>query len=256
MTRATPRTNFNSSRLIRFLAGLAVLDVPEPDNAFAEKLGLWLDFTDAITLSAAHNAGRALPPASSAGGQPAMAGALEDELDRRRTEWADAINRSCSPGVGGTRLKWPVPQPGSPLEIAAAYEPYRRFYLAHQRDMETNIGPLRARVRSALASASPALATLANLDAAFDGILSERESRLLATVPLLLEKRFVQLYKAHQQRVADAGQEDSPATWMQPGAWLAVFCRDLQALLLAELDLRLQPTMGLIEAFSNEVTEH
>jgi hypothetical protein len=33
-----------------------------------------------------------------------------------------------------------------------------------------------------------------------------------------------------------------------------VFCRELQAVLLAELDLRLQPVAGLIAALDHEVT--
>jgi hypothetical protein len=40
---------------------------------------------------------------------------------------------------------------------------------------------------------------------------------------------------------------------MQAGGWLTRFCNDMQMLLLAEMDLRLQPTMGLIEAFDNKI---
>src|SRR5690242_20604619 len=55
MTRVSPRTNFHSSKLIRCLAELAIVDAVDPGNAFAEQLGLWIHFTDAITLSAVHN---------------------------------------------------------------------------------------------------------------------------------------------------------------------------------------------------------
>ncbi|MFC3109460.1 DUF3348 family protein [Undibacterium arcticum] len=41
--------------------------------------------------------------------------------------------------------------------------------------------------------ASPRLKQLADLDATFETILRERESKLLATVPVLLKKRFEQL---------------------------------------------------------------
>jgi hypothetical protein len=58
---------------------------------------------------------------------------------------------------------------------------------------------LRARVRERLARTSPKLQKLAALDAAFDAILKEREGKLLGTVPALLEKRFGQLFTAHQQ---------------------------------------------------------
>ena len=40
---------------------------------------------------------------------------------------------------------------------------------------------------------------------------------------------------------------------MKDGAWLARFCHELQTVLLAELDLRLQPTLGLLEAYQKEI---
>jgi hypothetical protein len=252
MTRALPRTNFNSSRLIRFLADLAVVDAPETGHDSAEKLALWLDFTDAITLSAVHDAS---PPDTPAGGQSVASTAWAEEFARARADLVNTITQSCMPNGAATRIKLPTSPLDAAIESAAAYEPYRRFYLAQQREMELNLGPLRARVREALAKASPTLNKLAALDEALDGALRARESKLLATVPVLLDKRFEQLRKAHQQTLLDSGHADDPALWMQPGGWLANFCRELQGVLLAELDLRLQPAVGLIEALSNEVSK-
>jgi len=259
MARAFPRTNFNSSRLIRFLADLAIVDVAEPGPAFAERLGLWLDFTDAITLFAAHNAGSASPssPLDTPSGAPSDASvAVGDEFARIRASLTNSITTSCSSNTGQTRIKLPTPQLGVPIESAAAYDPYRRFYLAHQRDMELSVRPLRAKARAMLAQASSTLKQLASLDAALDGILSDRESKLLSTLPLLLERRFEHLLKAHRQRLVETQQADDPALWMLPGAWLAGFRDELKTVLLAELDVRLQPALGLIEAFNNETTQH
>jgi hypothetical protein len=75
---------------------------------------------------------------------------------------------------------------------------------------------------------------------------------LLSKTPVLLGKRFQQLFKEHQQKLADTQQTDNPVSWMQAGGWLARFCKDMQMLLLAELELRLQPAMGLIEAFTQD----
>ena len=257
MTRALPRTNFNSSRLIRFLADLAVVDIPETGQDFAEKLALWLDFTDAITLSAVHNV--SLPDTSFAGISGADASLL-DEFALARAGLVNRITQSCLPNDGGgsaTRLKLPAPPPDASIdpqrEIAVAYEPYRRFYLAHQREMELNIGPLRDRVRKVLTRTSAPLGKLAALDEALGKTLSDRESRLLASVPMLLEKRFGQLREAHRQALLANGQADEPARWMQPRGWLAIFCGELQSILLAELDLRLQPATGLIDAYSKQV---
>lgn len=253
MTRAVQRTNFHSSRLIRFLSDLSMVDAVEPGNAFAEKLGLWVDFTDAITLSAVHSASAAGPVDAPSGVPSVARAAIADELNRVRVRLENSITKSGSASAGGTRIAFPSPALDLPMDLMAAYTPYRRYYTAHQRDMDLSIPPLRANVREALANASPALKKLAALDAALDGILGEREGKLLAKLPLLFKSRFVQLFTAHQQRLSDTGQADNPALWMQAGGWLARFCSDLQTVLLAELDVRLQPTLGLIEAFNQEI---
>ena len=256
MTRALTRTNLHSSKLIRVLNDLALLDAVEPGTAFAEKLGLWLNLNDAITLCAAHNTSTArqqTQPSKVASIQPA---ALSDELAELQAALANSITNGNSPRGGKTRMALPAPKLGEPLDVATAYEPYRRYYLAHQRNMDSSVGPLRARAREALAKASPPLKTLAALDAVFDGVLGDREGKLLAKLPSLLEQRFQQLLKAHQQVLIETQQADDPAAWMKPGGWLVRFCHELQTVLLAELDVRLQPTIGLIEALNNEMTTH
>lgn len=255
MTRVLPRTNFHSSKLIRYLADLAIVDAAEPGDAFAEKLGLWVHFTDAIILSALHDDSIANSRKMHSEAQAAarVAVGVEFEFDRIRLSLVNSITKSCSPNLGKTHIELPVPKLELPMDLAAAYAPYRRFYDAHQRDMELSIQPLRVNVREALAKASPKLKKLAGLDAAFESILRDRESKLLSTVPGLLKKRFEQLFKAHQQIFIDTQQADNPACWTQAGAWLARFHNELQTLLLAELEFRLQPTVGLIEALIEAV---
>ena len=251
MGRALPRTNFNSSRLLRLLAELAVVDDGEPKQNFAERLGHWLNFADAITLHAAQ--GAASPSAAPTAARPVNAAELEAEFSRVRTALANSITASCSADGGETRIKLPAPKPGADIaaiDLAVAYEPYRRFYQAHQGELEASVRPLRGKARQALARSGSQLGQLASLDAALDQVLGARERQLLATVPLLLEKRFAQLANAHRQRLAE--QPDDPAWSMQPAGWLADFGNELKMVLLAELDLRLQPTLGLIEALSNE----
>jgi hypothetical protein len=243
MAQATTRTHFHSSRLIRILADLALLETTGQGPALAGKLGLWVDYTDAIRLCAVHNAGMpalaALPPTASAEATESAA----DAVARVRTGLEATIARN-----------------GVPVEPGVDYEPYRRFYLAQQRELEQKVGPLRALAREALSQASPALGQLAALDAALDGILEEREARLLGTLPILLRRRFAVLLKGHQQALADSPQanapSDTPAHWLQPGGWLARFANELQTVLLAELDLRLQPTLGLLEALHHKTPQH
>ena len=255
--QALPRTNFNSSRLVRFLAELAIVGGPESKQTFALRMGQWVSFTDAVTLYTALDSSTAQAPvkpsAAHAEAKSAAYLVAREELTRIRTDLVDSIKRSCSPALGAARIKFPIPTSDTLPEIAIIYSPFHRFYLALQREMDAKVGPLRATVREALAVASPALRQLAALDAALDAIFSDRERRLLSTVPLLLEKRFAQLLKAHQQTLVSAGQTDDQAAWMQQGAWLASFRDESREVLLAELDVRLQPVMGLIETFGNEV---
>ncbi len=112
---------------------------------------------------------------------------------------------------------------------------YRQRYLARQQAMETAIGASRGGLRDALAARSPALARLAAVDAVMEQALAAREQALLGMLPTRLQKHFERLRH-------EAGPEAPPA------AWLPAFRRDLQALLLAELDFRLQPLEGLMQA--------
>ena len=245
MTRALPRSHFNCSNLSRVLDGYGFATSGETGPTSAERLGAWLSAADAMRLYAALNGG-AEPDRSSAS---PLAGALSDQCNRLRTTLTQAIEHSCRlnpPARDGSRLRFPLPDPALPDAVAADYEPYRRFQLAHQREMDVAITPLRARARQVLAQSGPALARLAAVDAALGDILAGREARLLATLPALLERRFVEL--------REAGQADDRTAWLAQDGWLARFCRELQTALLAELDLRLQPLAGLIDALDQEVS--
>ncbi len=58
---------------------------------------------------------------------------------------------------------------------------------------------------------------------------------------------FERLRRAEQETPADA-EASGNAPALTPGAWLDVFRKDMQSVLLAELDLRFQPVEGLLAA--------
>lgn len=163
----------------------------------------------------------------------------------------DSINTDGVLTPGKARIRLPAPAWHASTPGAADYLPYHRYYLAHQRDMGAAIAPLRASVRAGLAQRAPALRQLAALDGVLDQALAPRERSLLATVPQLLGRHFEQLHQAHRSALPTP---DDPARWLQPGAWLHTFCQDMRVVLRAELELRLQPVAGLLEAL-NEVTK-
>jgi hypothetical protein len=98
--------------------------------------------------------------------------------------------------------------------------------------MQQAIEPLRALARAAVAQRSPELQRVAALDAVLEPVLAAREQALLTLLPTLLAQ--------HHERLRRAAT-DAAAPWQE------VFRQDMQQLLRAELELRLQPVRGLID---------
>lgn len=241
MTRGLQRTTFNRSGLVRILSE-TLPEAIDPHYDFGERLGQWLDFTDALNLfsvlNSRHGAGAAV--------HEKRPGNLPEQLARVHRNLADSIRNDGVFSTEPAKIRFPAPLPNATPESAAEFTPYHRYYLAHQRDMSSAIAALRSNARQALAAQSPAHRQLAELDAAFEKSLTVRERNLLATIPMHLAKRFAQRYGEHRAGLAEAA--DNPTTWTSPGSWLEAFCQDTQAVLLAELDLRLKPVAGLIAA--------
>lgn len=251
MAQGLPLTRFNSSTLVRVLADLVDADAPESKQSFAERLGQWLDFADALSLFSTLNADEAGALASPPAAPPYANDGPRQAFARVHAGLADSITTDGVRKAARARVELPTPATQASVESAADFAPYHRYYLAHQRDMNARIGPLRATVRTVLSEHAPDLKQLAALDAVLDQALAARERNVLATVPVLLGRRFTYLFAAHQAARVDVQTTDDPQQWMRPGGWLAVFCAEMQAVLLAELELRLQPTAGLIAALDH-----
>jgi len=206
------RSTFGSSSPVRLLGAPAPAQAQPPGMDFAERLSLWLNAFDAIGLQAAHQSLRSLD----AGARAAPASRAPDvaeDLRRVRSVLAKAIAQPVDASVGG-------------------YAPWHQRHLELQRQMEMMIAPLREHVRQAVGRVSPRLRQLAVLDAAFEQVLARREQALLPKAVALLRKR------CEQQHAAGAPAADFAADWQQA--------------LLAELDLRLEPVAGLVEALDQE----
>lgn len=269
LPRSILKSGLNSSRLVRLLADLTA-DVAAvaatSKQSFAEKLGLWLDWPDAISLAAALNSeSSASLPVGRAGGHSGAQSAVRSAenavlLDyvRVRTELVDAMLSdpvlTTDPQVTKRSTPAPVVLKRSAPEHAPEFSTYRRVHLQHQRAMVAALAPLRSQVRVGLSRVSPALGRLAALDTVLDEALGARERHLFAKVPVVLEKHFDRLRKAHQAEQAQAAGGRLPDGSAPAAAWLADYCKAMQAVMLAELELRLQPIEGMLEAMGYELT--
>lgn len=223
-----PPGGFSSSRLVRLLASFGAGSVAGGGQRLASRVGGWLDISAAISLSAALG----VPGAAKVVAAPAAPVSpveMQKALLRVRTEFADAIVVGSLVRPGKQRIRLPdvafVAAPDAP----ASFTPYHRYYLAMQGEMEKSIALLRASARQALATISPAAASLAALDAALETALAERERALLANVPPLLADGFQSL----QGDTVDGR-----------------FREVLREVLLAELEMRLLPVSGLVGALA------
>ncbi len=222
---APARVPLHSPPLVRLLAALddtgALPGVARPQASVGERLGQWLDWTDAIALSQTLNQ---VPP------PPAHPVPAAHAAQRASTALA-RVRADCSRAI----LQDPVFQPDQ--RASADLGDIRRAAQARQRGMAAAIAPLRAQLRGLLAVRSAPLAHLAALDATLDAALAERERHSLGSVVAQLEQQFQQ----GQQAGADH--------------WRDAFFQSMQQLLLAELDLRLQPVQGLADALGEALGE-
>jgi len=243
MLQVPRRTGSSGPKLFRLLARLADADASAPGRPLSGALSHWLGWTDAVALSTALGS-HPLPVTSRVRGVPG--GAEERECARVRAALADVITGDS---VLAARRRGPARPSGQPdpTDAAADYATYRQRYLSLQQAMEIDIGKLRGRLRTALTARTPGMTRLAMVDTVMERVLGAREQSLLATVPALLEAHFERLRQAEETRLAAAQAAGEPVS-VPPGAWLGEFRKDMQNVLLAELDLRFQPVEGLLAA--------
>lgn len=240
---------FHHSKLVRLLTHWAQpMGTPERLDV-AEQLSQWLGTVDAVQLSRAlHAIESALPLSTSNHGGCVDVPALQSAVRSLQAELAALRTASPAP-VKPVRERadhTPVDEPDPAAEGEFAVHAAR--YQALQKQIEARVSGLRAQMRQRLAAGPVALRQLAMLDVVMEQMLGGREQRLWSTLLTHLERRMANLRTAHHQRLEARGLADAPQDWRAPGGWLGVFDQDFRALLLCEIELRLEPLQGLLEA--------
>lgn len=243
MAETPQRPLVRGPTFIRLLARLAEVDVQSSDQSLSDQLSEWIDWTRAVALSRVLDGnGSAMESDSS------IFDCAEEEeaCFRTRCSLASVIagsERAASrqPSIGI------VPGGDDDADASVDYMVFRQHYHAMQRAMQTATGQLRRRLRDRLATTSADLARLAEVDALMELVLNRREHRLLSAVPNLLAKHFERLRQGAHEVVGNA-PATIDASEAAPNTWLDVFRKDMQGVLLAELDVRFLPLEGLLAA--------
>lgn len=218
-------TTLSGPRLVRQLAGLAGTAADAPGQPMSQLLSHWLEWKHAVALARVLDAPAA---GATADAPPAPVSDAAAELAATRTALAQSVarDRAFAAAPDGPR---------PPFE----WTYFQQRHLALQHLLDSGTTRLRDSLRQHLAARSPALARLAAIDAVMEQALARPTRTLLARATPVLEHRFHAL-----QPPADATPTPSP----EAPAWLDSFRHDLRELLLAELDIRLQPAEGLLAA--------
>ncbi|MFN3437602.1 MAG: DUF3348 family protein [Acidovorax sp.] len=254
----------NSSRLVVLLQQWAREDGERPrpspsqpvNTDVAEQMAQWLSTVDAVKLSRALHAIETLPgeAGSLVSNQGVDLPALDHLFEKTRADLNALVTaKVLAPKPARARAdNTPVQAPDPQVE--AHYAAHGQRYLDLQKQMDTRLLALRVQVRHALAQGCLGLRQLAVLDAVMEQMLGPREQRLWASLAAHLERRLAHRHHKHLEVLENSGVADEPLRWAQPGGWLWAFEQDLQALLIAELQVRLLPISGLLDAAHNEKT--
>ena len=239
----------NSARLVVLLGQWNKAELARGESLdVAEQLGQWLGTVGSVKLSRALHAIESLPRQQADPETTPDLRALNKVFQTTRAELIDLIRSPVVPPrpvrqrADNTPVAKPNPREGADFSALAPR------YLALQKQIENRLNALRTHLRSALANGSATQRQLAALDGVMQQMLGEREQRLWALLPTQLDKRLTALRSAHESALEQSGQADEPQRWRKAGGWLWAFEQDLQALLLAEMQVRFQPIMGLLQA--------
>ncbi len=249
MSHTPVSTLAERSRLVRLLTDLSVSKVSLTEPNLAEQLGRLIGVSDSIALSRSLNS----LPASQANKIVDSVDVVREEILIGRQQMMQIIVKSFAASPEGAGIQAPSINTGTRAEALQTYDPYQRFYSMHQAEMAGSVQRLRVRVRSTISGFSAELHKLAELDRILSDSLAGHTQKLFNITPILLESRFKELLAAHRDQ-AGGVNNDEPQQWLTPGGWLALFYKEMQELLLAELDVRLQPIFGLLEALNEQAS--
>lgn len=243
MTQAAPQLSANSSRLVRYLNELSVANTAISPGHFAQRLAQLIDFSASIALAGTH--GKLQTLAFEPTGIPGAA--AEAEFLRVRAAMMQSVIKSIATGTGPGRSRLPEPAGLQETDPATACAPYLKFYAAHQAQLEFKTRNVQSHIRDLATGLSPELARLCALDAALGDTLAQHSRKFFTEIPRLLGQHFEHLL--HENPQPGAEQQENQEAWT---GLHERFRAEMQGLLLAEIEARLLPVLGLIEAINED----
>lgn len=232
-----------SSELIRKLQHLLDKEIPQTQSRFSERLTQNMDFSSSLKLSELQGHLRVLERNKPAKAETKFLAdqqkSLNAAFERVHRAILQSIEHSFDESV--VQPRFPLPKinlENEKLDLSA----YQTFYVAQQTEMSAKIQGLRSYVREVLSSVSLNMNKLALLDQTLEETIGFPLRSGFSVISKVISKHC---YKIEEQWQKHDHQEVC--------GQLNQFHTEIRQLLLAELELRLQPVQGLIDAFNQEV---
>ena len=221
------------SRLVKLMSELAQLNSSAYDYNLAERLGHFMGVSGSMNLALGL---RALPISAS--------DKTSDSIDTVRKSVLDARERMIMRVVesfssSDSQNSVPSLTNGVREEALRTFSPYQRYYTSQQIEMGVAIKALREQLREDMAGFSLEMYRLASLDRVLESNLEAHARKQFNNVTKGLEKYFKT--EISRQTVDFDFDLDQ---------FLSIFYQKMRELLLAELDARMQPIFGLLEALN------
>lgn len=241
--RETSRNLVSGSALVKCVERMGAKEQSAASDRFTERLTQNLDFNGSLKLSELHGHLRLISK-KMAVGHPnktelqEVCSQLDGAYDRVHKAIVLNISQSFDGSVAQPRFPLPSNQE-NPLKLEISS--YQNFYQAQQSEMSAKIQGLRRYLRDTLAKQTIQSAQLAFID-----------QTLEETIGLPLRTGFgasVLMINASLERLTKLGDDE------QKKQGINELHPQIRQLLMAELDLRLQPIKGLLDAFKLEVEQ-
>lgn len=245
MIQISTPTTVNRPRLVRFINDLGMGAPQISHEHFTQRLGQLFDLPGSIAVAAAQVK---RPPQA-----PEADTRSRDQVQTLFLRGREAIVRGALKAFlpdGGVRIRFPVPAADADPTQTLTPERYIAFYAAQQREADFRVRQLHADIRAAVAGCSPELDRLCALDKVLGKQLAGPGRRFFEAVPQLLQHRFEHLLGPYRPGPADPSPDHD--AWRQA---LAQYRTEMQGMLLAEIETRLLPTTGLVEALAPETPQ-
>ena len=241
MIKLHANANQRHSRLVIALSSLGVSGSATSHSQFIRKMAELFDLSYSVTFSTLLRQLQRFEQRDSG-----AADGLRETLLTLRQQQVDFIRLAFQIDHSDSVQEYRIPKavPLSLESIDEALKPLQRYYTLLQSELEYQLHKVRLKLRQTLSAVSHRGAQLAALDASLDKMLSADSRKLLATLPLHLKPTLVGLLR-----------DRSDASEVPVDDWLPPMAQSMQQLMLAELDTRMQPLLGLLEALEEEL-EH